>query len=75
MVRHYRWTHERMAQLEEAVHANRRVALTRRGTEYVVIARALRTWGREEVLIGRLPMTGEDLEFPIGEIETFQVVE
>jgi len=63
-----------MAELEDAVQSNRRVALTRRGTEYVVVARRLRTWGRGDVFVGRLPMTGEELEFPIEEIESFAIV-
>lgn len=63
-----------MAELEAAVASRRRVALLRRGTEYVVVARSLRTRGRIEVLVGRVPMTGEDLEFALPEIEGFQVV-
>lgn len=69
-----RWSPSRMADLEQAVAAGRRVALTRRGTEYVVVARALRTDGRVERLVGRLPMTGEDLEFALPEIEAFDVL-
>ena len=47
----------------------------RRGTEYVVIAVGLSSQGNREVLIGRLPMTGEELEFPLGELDQFEVVE
>jgi hypothetical protein len=47
----------------------------RRGTEYVVIAVGLSSQGNREVLIGRLPMTGEELEFPLGELDRFEVVE
>jgi len=72
--RSHRWTPARMADLEAAVTGRRRVALSRRGTEYVVIAQSLRVHGREEVLIARLPMTGEDLEFVLDEIETFDVL-
>ena len=49
--------------LERAVRERRRVALKRRGTEYVVVAERLETSGRDEVLSGRLPMTGEVLGF------------
>lgn len=63
-----------MSDLEAAVSGHCRVVLSRRGTEYVVVARGLRTHGRAEVLIGRLPMTGEDLEFALDEIETFDVL-
>jgi hypothetical protein len=63
-----------MDQLESAARRGQRVALSRRGTEYVVIARRVTTDNNREVLVGRLPMTGEDLTFRLDEIESFQVV-
>jgi hypothetical protein len=60
--------------LERAVRERRRVALRRRGTEYVVVAERLDTGEREEALEGRLPMTGEILEFPLRELESFAVL-
>lgn len=69
-----RWTADRMDQLESAARRGQRVALSRRGTEYVVIARRVTTENNREVLVGRLPMTGEDLTFRLDEIESFQVV-
>lgn len=70
-----RWTSQRMDQLEHAVRRGLRVALSRRGTEYVVVARRLATVGRQEALIGHLPMTGEELPFLLEEIDHFQVIE
>lgn len=70
-----RWSPARMSQLEGAVERNCRVVLSRRGTEFVVVARALRTRGRDEILVGRLPVTGEDLEFVLGDLESFVVLE
>jgi hypothetical protein len=69
-----RWTADRMDQLESAARRSQRVALSRRGTEYIVVA--LRVTNREgrDVLVGRLPMTGEDLTFRLDEIDSFQVV-
>ena len=32
------------------------------------------TFERHEVLVGRLPMTGEELTFRLDEIDSFQVV-
>ena len=52
-----------MDQLENAVRRGLRVALSRRGTEYIVVARRIATVGRQEALIGHLPMTGEELPF------------
>ncbi|HEX2218883.1 MAG TPA: hypothetical protein VHG35_08765 [Gemmatimonadales bacterium] len=70
-----RWTTQRMDQLESAVRRGLRVALSRRGTEYVVVARRIATVGRKEALIGHLPMTGEELPFLLDEIDHFQVIE
>ena len=60
--------------LEHAVRERRRVALRRRGTEYVVVAERLETTARDELLEGRLPMTGETLAFRLRELETFAVL-
>ena len=60
--------------LERAVREHRRVALLRRGTEYVVIAERLETEDRDELLEGRLPMTGEVLAFRLRELERFAVL-
>jgi hypothetical protein len=65
---------ERLDQLERAVRDRRRVALSRRGSEFIVVAVAVRSNGRQDVLVGHLPMTGEELEFVLEEIDWFQVV-
>lgn len=70
-----RWTAERVDQLERAARDGLRVALeTRRGTEYVVVARRVRPGAKGDELIGVLPMTGEELAFPLEEIAWFQVI-
>jgi uncharacterized protein with PhoU and TrkA domain len=69
-----RWTAERMDQLERAAREGLRVALSRRGTEYIVVALRVTSADRHEVLIGRLPMTGEDLTFRLDQIDSFQVI-
>lgn len=63
-----------MSELEAAVAHRRRVVLDRRGTEYVVVATELRTGGRSDILVGRLPITGETLEFRLTDLEAFQVL-
>jgi hypothetical protein len=70
-----RWTTQRMDQLENAVRRGLRVALSRRGTEYVVVALRITAVGRHEALIGRLPMTGEELPFLLKDIDHFQVID
>ena len=69
-----RWTADRMDQLENAARRGQRVALSRRGTEYVVIALRVTSVGRDDVLVGLLPMTGEELTFRLDQIDSFQVV-
>jgi uncharacterized protein with PhoU and TrkA domain len=64
-----------MDQLEHAARAGLRVALTRRGTEYVVVAVRITTVQGRDGLVGRLPMTGEELTFKLEEIDSFQVIE
>jgi transcriptional antiterminator Rof (Rho-off) len=70
----FRWTSDRMDQLERAARDRLRVALTRRGTEYVVTALRLTTVDRRDALIGRLPMTGEEITLRLDEVDSFQVV-
>jgi hypothetical protein len=70
-----RWTTDRMDQLERAARDGLRVALTRRGTEYVVVAQRVTSIDQHEALIGWLPMTGEELTFRLDELESFQVIE
>ncbi len=67
-------TPEALDALERAVRQHQRVALRRRGTEYVVVAERLETSGRDDVLAGRLPMTGELLTFPLRDLESFAVL-
>lgn len=74
-IREYRGlTPESLDALERAVRETRRVALRRRGTDYVVVAVRLVTDDADEALEGRLPMTGEVLSFRLRELETFAVL-
>jgi hypothetical protein len=57
--------------LERAVRGRRRLAVRRRGAEYVVVAERLDTSGRDERLEGRLPMTGELVAFSLRDLESF----
>jgi hypothetical protein len=69
-----RLTPDALDALERAVRERRRVALSRRGTEYVVVAEWLDTDARDETLHARLPMTGEVLAFRLRELETFTIL-
>jgi hypothetical protein len=63
-----------MEQLERATRLNRRVVLMRRGTEFIVVAQRLLHQGGQEALVGRLPMTGEELRFELEDLDDFQVL-
>jgi hypothetical protein len=70
----FRWTSERLDQLENAVRNGRRVALNRRGTEYIVTAVRLTTKNNRDAFVGRLPMTGEEMTFVLEDLEAMQVL-
>ena len=65
---------ERLDQLERAIRDGRRVALMRRGTEYIVLAARLTVQGSREAFVGRLPMTGEEVVFLLDDLDSFHVV-
>jgi len=69
-----RWTPQQMDRLEQAARRNLRVTVLRRGTEYVVTARKVTSRGQQEVFIGYLPMTGEELVFLLADIDHFEVI-
>lgn len=71
----FRWTPERMEQLEHAVQHRKRVALRRRGNEYVVTASALVQSRGREAFSGYLSMTGEEMIFVLGDLDHFQVLD
>lgn len=74
-IREYRTlTPEALDALETAVREHRRVALMRRGNEYVVVAERLDTSDPDERLHARLPMTGEVLTFRLRELDSFAVL-
>jgi hypothetical protein len=60
--------------LERAAREGRRVALMRRGTEYIVVARRLEVSGKRERLIAFLPMTGAEMTFDLLEVDSFEVL-
>ncbi|HRX19155.1 MAG: hypothetical protein KC544_00625 [Gemmatimonadetes bacterium] len=71
----FRWTPDRMEQLEHAVRRRRRVLLRRRGNEYVVVASTLTSQRGRDALAAYLAMTGEELVFVLDELDFFQVLD
>ncbi len=64
-----------MEQLEHAVQRRKRVALRRRGNEYVVVASGMTVSRGRDALLGYLAMTGEELTFVLDDLEHFQVLD
>ncbi len=69
-----RWSPERLDQLERAVRDGRRVSVSRRGTEYIVIAVRMATVRSRDAFVGRLPMTGEEMTFVLEELDSLQIL-
>lgn len=67
-------THTQYDALENAILRGRRVAVWRRGTEYVVIPRRLRPAGGREALDAVHPTTGDALTFLLDEVESIEIV-
>lgn len=66
-------THEQYDALERAITDKRRVALMRRGTEYVVVPSHLVVEGGREAVHVRHP-SGSVMTFYLDELESFEVV-
>jgi hypothetical protein len=64
-----------MEQLEHAVRGRKRVALRRRGNEYIVVASRMTSSGGRDALSAMLPMTGEELLFVLDDLDHFQVLD
>lgn len=60
--------------LERAVRENLRVAVGRRGTEFVVTAVRITSVKARDALIGRHPMTGDEMTFILDELDSFAIV-
>ena len=67
-------THRQYDALESAITHGRRISVYRRGTEFVVIPRRLRTEGSREVMDSLHPTTGEEITLFLDEMERFEVV-
>jgi hypothetical protein len=68
------WRPADLDRLERAIVEGTRVMITRRGTEYVLVPREIRSRGTDEALIGTT-VIGDDLEFALGEIDRFVVLD
>jgi hypothetical protein len=60
--------------LERAIVDASRVAIQRRGTEYLVIPERLATQDGREVIVARHPTTGARMTLRLDEVERMEVV-
>ena len=67
-------THEQYDDLEHAVQHGTRIAVFRRGTEYVVIPQRLRMVNGREAVEAVHPTTGEKITLFIDEVDTIEPV-
>jgi hypothetical protein len=73
-MRRIHWGPDQLDRLERAIDDAQRIRITRRGTEYVILPRALRSEGPTEVIVAVHPNTGEEMRFRLDEIEEFSVI-
>lgn len=66
--------HDDYERLERAVSDGRRIAVFRRGTEYIVIPISLVTSSGRESIMTRNPTTGDTMSLFLDELESFEVL-
>ena len=69
-----RWKPQDLDRLERAIDEGARIQLSRRGTEYVILPRELRSEGATEVIVAVHPNTGDEMRFALDEIDGFSVL-
>ena len=67
-------THDQYDALERAVTDRTRIAVRRRGTEYIVIPQRLRMTEGREAIDAMHPTTGHSLTLYIDEVDAIEVV-
>ena len=67
-------THDDYDRLERAVVQGQRIAVYRRGTEYVVIPLSLKSRNGREFIDARNPTTGDTLSLFLDELEAIEPV-
>jgi hypothetical protein len=67
-------SHDEYDRLERAVTRGERIAVYRRGTEYIVIPLALEHRNGREVIAARNPTTGDALSLFVDELDAIEPV-
>jgi hypothetical protein len=67
-------THEQYDRLERAIVVGQRIAVMRRGTEFIVIPHRLYVQQGRESIEARNPTTGDKLTLFLDEVERLEIV-
>jgi hypothetical protein len=67
-------THAQYEAVERAIVDGRRIVVTRRGTEYIVVPQRLRTVAGREVIDTLHPTTGDRLTLYLDELDSVEAV-
>jgi hypothetical protein len=67
-------THDEYDRLESAVARGHRIAVQRRGTEYIVIPLSLGTRQGREMIEARNPTTGDFMSLYLDEVDSIETV-
>ncbi len=68
------FNHAQYDALERAILDRRRIAVHRRGTEYVVVPQRLRTDGGRERIESVNPITGDQIAFYLDEVDAIEMI-
>jgi len=66
--------HRQYDSLERAIATGQRIAIRRRGTEYVVVPHRLRVIGGRERIESVHPTTGDDIVFYVDDLDAIEVI-
>jgi hypothetical protein len=67
-------THDQYDELERAITNGVRIAVWRRGTEYIVVPQRLRLADGREAIEAMHPTTGHELTLYVDEVDAIEVV-
>ena len=67
-------THEQYNRLERAVTRSQRVAVSRKGSEFIFVPLAMRVFNGREVIDAQNPTTGDALTIYLDEVDSVEVL-
>jgi hypothetical protein len=67
-------THEQYNRLERAVTRSERIAISRKGSEFIFVPLAMRIHNGREVIDARNPTTGDSLTIYLDEVDSLEAL-